>query len=56
MCILFLTTNGNAKLGEYKLIVASNRDEYFNRPAKAAAAWPNHKNVFGGIFDNKYEI
>lgn len=51
MCILFLTTNGNAKVGEYKLIVASNRDEFFNRPAKAATAWPNHKNVFGGEFE-----
>lgn len=49
MCILFLTTNGNAKLGEYKLIVASNRDEFYNRPAKAATAWPDHDCVYGGI-------
>ncbi|XP_058454923.1 transport and Golgi organization protein 2 isoform X2 [Malaya genurostris] len=50
MCILFVYVNTNGKpiSGEYKLILASNRDEHFNRPAKAAAPWEENPHVIGG--------
>jgi uncharacterized protein with NRDE domain len=30
------------------VIAAANRDEFYDRPAAPAAAWPDHPNVFGG--------
>ncbi|XP_050312895.1 transport and Golgi organization protein 2 homolog [Anthonomus grandis grandis] len=40
MCILFLHTNPDPQDNEYRLIVATNRDEYYTRPAKAAYKCP----------------
>lgn len=48
MCILFFVTNPNASLGEYKLILAANRDEFYVRPALTAAPWAEHSHVIGG--------
>ncbi|XP_062563786.1 transport and Golgi organization protein 2-like [Armigeres subalbatus] len=50
MCILFIYVNNNGVpvQGEYKLILASNRDEYYTRPAKAAAPWDESPFVIGG--------
>lgn len=49
MCILFFVTNPNASLlGEYKLILAANRDEFYVRPALVAAPWKEYSHVFGG--------
>ncbi|KAM3963845.1 transport and golgi organization 2 isoform 2-T2 [Aphomia sociella] len=46
MCILF-TYNGAAnKDSEYSLILASNRDEFYDRPAKTMAEWSD--NVVAG--------
>lgn len=39
MCILFFIVNQNAKDDEYKLILASNRDEFYARPASVADHW-----------------
>lgn len=33
MCILFIHINPNPKKDGYRLIVAANRDEYYERPA-----------------------
>lgn len=33
---------------EYPLVVAGNRDEAYQRPAAAAAFWPDHPQVYGG--------
>ncbi|KAJ8954254.1 hypothetical protein NQ318_005850 [Aromia moschata] len=38
MCILFVHTNPNPERGDYRLIVATNRDEHYERPA-ADAFW-----------------
>lgn len=35
--------------GKYKLIIASNRDEYYKRPTLPAGSWENKPNVFGGL-------
>lgn len=48
MCILFFILNENAKGDEYKLILASNRDEYYARPALVAAPWKENEFVIGG--------
>ncbi|XP_044260425.1 transport and Golgi organization protein 2 [Tribolium madens] len=47
MCILFVYTDPKPPKGGYRLIVASNRDEYYKRPAKQAFRCP-HTNIIGG--------
>ncbi|ORZ41552.1 NRDE protein-domain-containing protein [Catenaria anguillulae PL171] len=41
MCIVFLAF-GNSIHPDHKLIIASNRDEYFDRPTHRAHVWPAH--------------
>lgn len=48
MCIIFFILNENAKDGEWKLILASNRDEHYERPALVAGPWKEDKSVVGG--------
>ncbi|KAF7992452.1 hypothetical protein HCN44_001777 [Aphidius gifuensis] len=48
MCILFIYRNPNADSSSYRLIIATNRDEYYNRPTKSAHFWDNHANCLGG--------
>lgn len=47
MCILFIF-NGNGQDSDYKFILASNRDEYYDRPASSAAPWLEDPLVVGG--------
>ena len=50
MCILFINSNQFPKPGGFKLILASNRDEFYGRPSAVASPWevksPLH--AFGG--------
>lgn len=48
MCILFFYLNESAQNNEYKLILASNRDEYYARPASIAARWHDDECIIGG--------
>lgn len=48
MCIVFFILNENAKGDEYKLILASNRDEFYARPALVAGPWKENEFVIGG--------
>ncbi|XP_055634870.1 transport and Golgi organization protein 2 [Toxorhynchites rutilus septentrionalis] len=50
MCILFVYVNNSGQRvpGEYRLIVASNRDEYYARAAEAAAPWEDCDHVVIG--------
>lgn len=50
MCILFIFINPDPKPGEYKVILASNRDEVIGRPAKPAHEWESHEGCYGGKF------
>lgn len=50
MCIIFATANGNPQPGGYKLIIASNRDEFYSRPASIAKEWKDNPFVYGGLF------
>lgn len=49
MCILFAFVNPKPEPGGFKIILASNRDESFSRPALPAHEWlPKHSGVYGG--------
>ncbi|XP_015433873.1 PREDICTED: transport and Golgi organization 2 homolog, partial [Dufourea novaeangliae] len=48
MCIVFIYRNPDADSQSYRLIVASNRDEHFKRPALLAHYWENHPECLGG--------
>ncbi|XP_011881146.1 PREDICTED: transport and Golgi organization protein 2 homolog, partial [Vollenhovia emeryi] len=49
MCILFIYRNPNADVKSYRLIIASNRDETYKRPALPAHYWEKHPECLGGI-------
>jgi len=49
MCILFTYINPSPQQGGFKVVIASNRDEMYVRPAKAAHQWQNHDGVYGGL-------
>lgn len=45
MCLIFISLHQHPA---YKLIVAGNRDEFYNRPTKAADYWPGKERILGG--------
>jgi len=45
MCSIFLAYNYHPK---YLLIIAANRDEFFNRPTLPAHYWQDNPNILGG--------
>lgn len=45
MCLIFFSINNHPN---YKLIVAANRDEFYNRSTEPANFWTDHKDVLGG--------
>lgn len=45
MCLIFLAINEHPR---YKLIVAANRDEFYNRKTAAADFWSDHPEILGG--------
>lgn len=47
MCILFVHTNPNPKENEYRLIIATNRDEFYKRPAQPVYQCPETKVIAG---------
>lgn len=49
MCILFIYRNPNAIVKSYRLIVATNRDETYKRPALSAHYWKDHPECLGGM-------
>ncbi|XP_016935110.2 transport and Golgi organization protein 2 isoform X2 [Drosophila suzukii] len=49
MCVIFFCADSNPQVGGYKLILASNRDEFFARATQSAAKWANAEHVYGGI-------
>lgn len=48
MCILFIYRNPEASADSYRLIIVSNRDEFFARPADPADYWKKHPHCLGG--------
>lgn len=49
MCVIFFYVNSNPGKDGYKLILASNRDEFYARKTKQASQWLDNKHVYGGI-------
>lgn len=49
MCVIFFYVNSNPEENGYKLILASNRDEFYARDTKEAAKWTDAEHVYGGI-------
>ncbi|XP_017094615.2 transport and Golgi organization protein 2 isoform X2 [Drosophila bipectinata] len=49
MCVIFFCADSQPLAGGYKLILASNRDEFFARNTQTAAKWSNAEHVYGGI-------
>jgi uncharacterized protein with NRDE domain len=45
MCIILFSYNTHPK---YKLIMASNRDEFYDRPTEQLAQWPDNENIIAG--------
>ena len=48
MCILFLYFCDNPSPDGYRLIIASNRDEYYFRPTASATFWDSNPNIIAG--------
>ncbi|XP_076254582.1 transport and golgi organization 2 [Rhynchophorus ferrugineus] len=47
MCILFVHTNPKPEENEYRLIIATNRDEFYKRPAQPVYQCPETKVIAG---------
>jgi uncharacterized protein with NRDE domain len=45
MCLIFLSINNHP---DYKLIVAANRDEFYNRKTAPANFWQDYPHILGG--------
>lgn len=45
MCLIFIGLKNHSK---YKLLVAANRDEFYDRPTASAAFWEDHPQILGG--------
>lgn len=45
MCIILIAFDIR---NDWPLILAANRDEFYNRPALAAGYWEDHPDIFGG--------
>ena len=45
MCLIFLSLHHHPK---YKLIIAANRDEFYQRNTAAADFWSDHSDILGG--------
>ena len=45
MCLILFTINPTSK---YKLILAANRDEFYDRPAEPAAFWKSDPDLLAG--------
>lgn len=56
MCIVFIFRNPDADSDSYRLILTSNRDEYFKRPALLAHYWKNHPECLGGMLKTSLKL
>src|SRR5215207_688002 len=45
MCLILTAVDSHP---DYSLVVAANRDEFYDRPTLAAAFWPEHPTILGG--------
>lgn len=45
MCLILIARGAHP---EFPLVIAANRDEYYQRPTARAAYWPDHRHVLAG--------
>jgi uncharacterized protein with NRDE domain len=45
MCVIFFAFDTRA---DYPLVLAANREEFYNRPAAAAGYWDDHPDIYAG--------
>ena len=45
MCLLIIAYKCR---GDYPLVIAANRDEFFDRPAVPLGYWPDHEDILAG--------
>ena len=50
MCILFAYINNDAQDGEFQLVLANNRDEFYDRPTAPAARWQHDPACISGMW------
>ena len=48
MCIVFLYFNDKPSPDGYRLMMASNRDEFYYRPTASAKFWDKNTNIIAG--------
>ncbi|XP_065890275.1 transport and Golgi organization protein 2 homolog [Dysidea avara] len=48
MCILFFDFQPTSEASDYRFILASNRDEYFNRPTDLVNFWDDNSSICAG--------
>ena len=48
MCIAFMSISENPEQDGYKVIIAVNRDEFYNRPTKELDWWDDNPDVISG--------
>ena len=56
MCILFGYIDNEANSGSYKVIIASNRDEDFERPAAITDRWATNPSCIGGAVNRMLKL
>ncbi|XP_030847440.1 transport and Golgi organization protein 2 homolog [Strongylocentrotus purpuratus] len=49
MCVTAFCINANPSAGGYRFVMIFNRDEFLNRPTKAAHFWTDHPDIVGGV-------
>lgn len=54
MCIVFIYVGSNDADSEYKLILISNRDEFYDRPSQNMRPWEEDVNIYGGMLISCY--
>ena len=45
MCLILIACGAHP---DFPLVIAANRDEYYQRPTARAAYWPDHKHILAG--------
>ena len=49
MCIAFMSISDDPRKDGYKVIIAANRDEFYNRPTKELDWWDDSPDVISGV-------